>query len=127
MGKVHPDTLGYNTEIGKKVRELSPFHSVREIFSAIADMKDAPRSLTTFYKYYRKDLEEPRMLMTSKVGGKVIEQAIAGDFKSQEFFLKTRGGWTTKEVVEVRDLGSEEEENEGAVNALLAALGKLEE
>jgi hypothetical protein len=34
------------------------------------------------------------------------------------------GGWAKKEVLETREIGSEEEENESAVEALMAALGK---
>lgn len=120
---IHPDTLGYNREIGKKVRELSPNHNVKDIFAAIQSYGSAPGSLKTFYKYYGNDLREPRMNLTNKIGDKVAEQALDGDFKSQEFWLRARGGWTTKDVVETRELGTEEEENEGHVNALLTALG----
>lgn len=122
--KTHPDTLGYNREIGKKIREMSPFHSVKEIHSAIQCFSDAPGSFSTLYKYYRKDIEEPRQSFVTKIGGKVVEQALDGDFKSQELYLRTKGGWTTKDVVETRELGSEMEENEGAVKALMVALGK---
>ena len=48
-------------------------------------------------------------------------------FKSQELYLRTQGGWTPKETVETREIGSDEEEEESAINALLIALGKSED
>lgn len=131
MPKKHPDTLGYNKEIGKRVKELTRAGvPVKTIFSDIQHYTNAPGSLTSFYKYYRTDMEGARASITKEIADKVINTAINGDeesaftHKSRELFLTRVGGWNNKEIVETRELGTEEEENEGAVNALLAALGK---
>jgi hypothetical protein len=64
------------------------------------------------------------------VGNKVVDQALNGDpnagntWRAREFYLRTQGGWTPKETVETREVGSEDEEEENAINALMKALGK---
>jgi len=127
----HPDTLGYNSEIGKRVRELSAAGvTVKDIFSDIQSYASAPGSYTTFYKYYRQDLDSPRIAKNMIIGDKVANQAINGDddspntWKAREFWLRTQAGWTPKEAVETREVGTDAEEAESAVDALMKALGK---
>lgn len=127
----HPDTLPYNGEIGKRVRELSAGGVVvRDIFSDIQRFQSAPRSYTTFYKLYRDDLHAPKVEITRQIGNRLANQALEGDikepatYKSQELWLRTQGGWTPKETVETREVGTDEEEAESAVDALMKALGK---
>jgi len=90
-------------------------------------MKDAPQSYSTFYKLYREDMDEVKFQIDSKVGKTVIDQALDGDFKSQELYLRSRANWSPSSHVQEQEVGTEEEENEGAVNALMAALGKESE
>lgn len=131
MRTPHPDTLPYNPQIGKRVKEMAGAGvPVREIFSAIQSYQSAPGSLTTFYKLYRADMDMARANNIEIIGNKVINQAINGDdehpntWKSREFYLRSQGGWSPKSTEETREVGSEEEETESAVNALLKALGK---
>lgn len=127
----HPDTLGYNSEIGKRVRELSAAGvTVRDIFSDIQSYASAPGSYTTFYRYYRQDLHAPKVEISRQIGNKVANQALEGDpdapntWKAREFWLRSQAGWTPKESVETREVGTDEEEAESAVAALMKALGK---
>jgi hypothetical protein len=87
-------------------------------------MKDAPQSYTTFYKLYREDMDKVKFQLDAKVGKTVIEQALKGDFKSQELYLRSRAGWSPSSHVQEQEVGTDDEENEGAVSALMAALGK---
>jgi len=134
MSKHHPDTLGYNSEIGKRVRELSAGGiTVADIFADIQSYASAPGSYTTFYKYYRDDLHAPKTEISRQIGNRIANQALDGDptepvtFKSQELWMRTQAGWTPKTVEETREVGSDAEEEESAVDALLSLLGKTDE
>ncbi len=123
--------LPYNPHIAKKVKELVRNGvPVRTIFASIQQYQDAPQSYTTFYKHYRQDMEEARASIIGAIGDKVVNQALNGDddsgntWKAREFYLRTQGGWTPKESIETREVGTDEEEEESAINALMKALGK---
>lgn len=128
------DALGYCNKIGKIVRAKAKAGvPVKTIFASIQSHQKAPGSLTTFYRYYRVDMESVRADTTEEIANKVINTALNGDedsphtHKSRELYLDRIGGWSKKEVVETREISGEEEENESAVAALLSALGKSEE
>ena len=117
--------LPKNPNIARKVREgISGGVTVRNIFASVLHMKDAPQSYTTFYKLYREDMDDVKFTLDAKVGKTVIDQALEGDFKSQELYLRSRAGWSPSSHVQEQEVGTEDEENEGAVNALMVALGK---
>lgn len=123
--------LPYNDEIAKRVRELTRAGvPVKSIFAEIQKYQDAPGSYTTFYKNYGSDMEMARGSAVEAVGNKVVNQALNGDedagntWKAREFYLRTQGGWTPKEAVETREVGTDAEEEESAVDALMKALGK---
>ena len=117
--------LPKNPNIARKVREgIKGGVAVTQIFKSVLHMKNAPQSLTTFYKLYRQDMDEVKFEIDQKVGKTVIDQALDGDFKSQELYLRSRAGWSPSSHVQEQEVGTEEEENECAVNALIAALGK---
>jgi len=117
--------LPKNSNIARKVREgISGGVSVAQIFKSVLHMKDAPQSYTTFYKLYREDMDEVKFTIDAKVGKTVIDQALEGDFKSQELYLRSRAGWSPSSHVQEQEVGTEDEENEGAVSAFMAALGK---
>lgn len=128
----HPDTLGYQKKLAARVKELAPTRTVKDIFAVLqAEFPDkAPKSLSTFYKYYRADMDTAKGVVAQRIGDKIIKTALEGDedspftHKSREFYMDRVGGWAKKEVLETREIGSEEEENESAVEALMAALGK---
>lgn len=123
--------LPYNPEIAKKVKEqVRAGVPVRTIFASIQQYANAPGSYSTFYKLYRSDMEMARGSTIEAIGNKVVDQALNGDpeagntWKAREFYLRTQGGWTPKETIETREVGSEDEEEENAINALMKALGK---
>lgn len=126
--------LPYNPEIAKRVKEMTRAGvPVRSIFAEIQRFQSAPGSLTTFYRLYRLDMEMARGATVEAVGNKVINQALNGDedsgntWKAREFYLRTQGGWTPKETIETREIGSEDDEAESAIDALLKALGKSDD
>ena len=117
--------LPKNPNIARKVREgMEGDVPVSVIFSSVLHMKNAPQSLTTFYKLYREDMDEVRFRDIQEIGSKLKQAAKEGDFKSQEFYLRSHGGWSPSSHIQNQEVGTQEEENEGAVNALMAALGK---
>ena len=129
-----PNKLHYNSEIGKKVRECSAAGlTLKDTMAEIQSYAWAPRTTNSFYKYYSEDWYGPKNDITRKIGNKVANQAIDGDptepvtFKSQELWLRTQGGWTPKTVEETREVGTDPEEEESAVEALMKALGKSDE
>ena len=117
--------LPKNPNIARKVRDgISGGVAVTQIFKSVLHMKNAPQPYTTFYKLYREDMDEVKFEIDQKVGKTVIDQALEGDFKSQELYLRSRANWSPSSHVQEQEVGNEEEENEGAVNALMVALGK---
>lgn len=86
------------------------------------DYQNLPRSSGTFYKHYRIFHEAALAEVVGKVGSKVIDQALEGDFNSQQLFLRSKGGWNPKEVVETREVGDEEEDNRSALDSLMGML-----
>ena len=117
--------LPKNPNIALKVREgISGGVSVQQIFKSVLHMKNAPQSYPTFYKLYREDMDDVKFSIDAEVGKTVIQQAKEGDFKSQELYLRSRAGWAPSSHVQEQEVGTEDEETEGAVNALMAALGK---
>lgn len=127
----HPDKIPYNQVIGNKVKAMAGAGvPVKDILAAIQKYQQAPGSLTTFYKLYRTDMDEARGKNSELIGSKVVNQAINGDdespntWKAREFYLRSHGGWSPKTTEQVQEIGSDEEETESAVAALMKALGK---
>jgi len=96
---------------------------VSEIFASIQNHQKAPGSLTTFYKYYRTDIEAARGEVTEELGSKIIQQARQGDYKSQELWLTTKGGWSKQNTNTNVEVPAGEEEQSGALETLLSKLG----
>lgn len=95
---------------------------VTEIFASIQSYQNAPGSLTTFYKYYRDDVESARGDITEKIGSKVVNQALAGDFKSQDLWLTTKGGWSKQNTNTNVDVVVEDEAG-SALDLIMSRLG----
>lgn len=114
--------LGRSENIAKKVRKMAAAGvAVREIFSSIQTYQSAPRSMTTFYKYYSDDMDAARADVTFEIGNKVIEQAKEGDFKSQELYLTTKGGWSKNQINTNVDVATDEKT--GVLDILMSKLG----
>ena len=122
------DKLPYSKNIAKVVREgVKKGVSKRTIFAQIQKYQNAPKSTTTFYKLYAQDIADVEADIVGQVGNKVVQQALEGDFKSQELFLRSKGGWSpTSTNVEVEADSVEEQEN-SAIEDLIKHLGIKEE
>ena len=96
---------------------------VKEILSSIQNYQNAPGSLQTFYKYYGSVMEEARGEVTEALGSKVIQQAKNGDFKSQELWLTTKGGWSKQQTNTNVDLGESDDDKSSALETLLSKMG----
>lgn len=116
------DKLPHCGKIAARVKELEASGLGRgKIFDAIQRFQNAPKSLSTFYKLYRTDMDEVHAENVRIIGGEVVKQAKGGDFKSQEFYLRSKGGWSpqsTENVVE------EEKSDTSALDKLMSLLGK---
>ena len=96
---------------------------VKEILSSIQNYQNAPGSLQTFYKYYGSVMEEARGEVTEALGNKIISQAKNGDFKSQELWLTTKGGWSKQQTNTNIDLGESDDDRSSALESLLSKMG----
>lgn len=97
---------------------------VREIFASVQTHQNAPQSMTTFYKYYRDDMDEARGSITEKIANKVIKKAIEGDdFKAQELWLTTKGGWSKQQTNTNLELEISDDEGNSALDTILSRLG----
>jgi hypothetical protein len=76
-----------------------------DTFRSIQRLKDAPRSMTTFYKHYGSLWDEEHTDIMSRIGARVYDQALNGDvkdastFKSQELALRAKAGWSPQNTV----------------------------
>lgn len=118
-------SLPYSAVIAKKVREgIRSGVAVKDILSSIQKYQNAPSSTATFYKLYGEDIAEEKASIVGAVGSVVIQQALDGDFKAAELFLRSKGGWSpTQTQVEVE--GTEDADtDESAIDSLMSLLGK---
>jgi len=121
------EKLGYNGKIGAKVYNMTKAGvSVKDMFETVQSAfgASAPAALATFYKYYRNDMARARAEINEAIGSKVVLQAMEGDFKSQELYLRSKAGWSPNETVNSKDHEDEAEEAESALEALERLLGK---
>jgi len=120
--------LGKNKAIANLVRKrVLEGLSVKDIVGEVqAKFSDAPRSLNTFYKYYKSDLESARAEINGMVGSMVLKRAMEegdyGHFASQELFLRSRAGWSpTATNIEVEQDSADEDLS--AIDQLSELLG----
>jgi hypothetical protein len=117
------DPLPYSKNVEKHVLEcIQGGVGIREMLASMQHLQGAPKSLSTLYKIYGTIIHSERARINAAVGRKVIDQALEGDFKSQELFLRSKGGWSPKETVETTE-GIDEDTDESAVDALMSLLG----
>jgi len=119
------DKLKYSENIAKAVRQgIRNGVAVKDIMASIQKYQQAPSSSATFYKLYGEDIAKERADIVGQIGSVVIQQALDGDFKSQEFYLRSKGGWSpTQTNIEVEGSGDADEDT-GAIDSLMTLLGK---
>lgn len=119
------ESIPYSEVIAKSVRKgIRSGVSVKDIMASIQKYQNAPSSSATFYKLYGGDIAEERAEIVGQIGSVVIQQAMDGDFKSQELFLRSKGGWSpTQTNIEVEADGSPDEDL-SAIDSLMTLLGK---
>lgn len=98
--------------------------SIRQMIASMQHLQDAPKSLSTMYQTYGNFIEAERAKINGQVGKKVIDQALAGDFKSQELFLRSKGGWSPTHTVNEVEQDVDPDMDGSAIDALMALLGK---
>ena len=119
--------LGYNREIAAYVRNhVRAGVTMKDIMSGISKWQDAPRTLKTLYKYYGDDIADSRNTVIESIGSKVVEQALDGDFKSQDLYLRSKGGWSPNQTVATKD-EEDLDTDESVIRELMVLLGKEED
>jgi len=114
-----PHNLAIATEIRRMIRAGV---AITVIFDKIKDMKDAPRSYTTFYKIYRSDIADARANLHEAVGSLIMSKAVVDqDWRALEFVARTKMGWSEKVVVQEAD-DTNPDESTSAIDDLIAAL-----
>ena len=117
------DPLPYSKNVEKHILEcIQGGVGIREMIASMQHLQNAPKSLSTLYKIYGDVIHSERARINAAVGRKVIDQALEGDFKSQELFLRSKGGWSPKETLETTE-GTDEDTDESAVDSLMTLLG----
>ena len=117
--------LPYSEVIAKKVREgIRSGVSVKDILASIQKYQNAPSSTATFYKLYGQDIADTKSSIVGQIGSVVIQQALEGDFKSQELFLRSKGGWSPTSTVNEQELSEDPDTDESAIDSLITLLGK---
>ena len=97
--------------------------AIRQMLASMQHLQEAPKSLSTMYKTYGSFIEAERAKINGMVGKKVIDQALEGDFKSQELFLRSKGGWSPTHTVNEVEQETDPDLDESAADALMALLG----
>ena len=116
--------LPYSKLVEKHILEcIQGGIGIRQMIASMQHLQDAPKSLSTMYKIYGSFIEMERAKINGAVGKKVIDQALEGDFKSQELFLRSKGGWSpTQTNIEVEQ-ETDPDLDESAVDTLMSLLG----
>lgn len=96
--------------------------SINDILASIQHYQNAPRNTTTLYKHYGNVIAKTRADLNGRVGKKVIEQALQGDFKSQELFLRSKAGWSPQSTE--LNVQADEDSDTSALDTLMKLLGK---
>lgn len=119
-----PEALSYSKLVEKHILEcIQGGVGIRQMIASMQHLQDAPKSLSTMYKIYGNYIEAERAKINGSVGRKVIDQALAGDFKSQELFLRSKGGWSPTHTVNEVDQEVDPDMDESAIDTLLGLLG----
>jgi hypothetical protein len=116
----------FNKPIAKHLKKcIEGGVSVKDMLvSGIGKYNMFPQNMTILYKVYGAYIAEVRSEIVGAIGETVIAQAKAGDFKSQEFYLRSKGGWSPSNTVHEVEHENDPDEDTGAIDLLLAKLGR---
>lgn len=118
-------SIPYSEIIAKKVREgVRNGVSIKDIMGSIQKYQNAPSSTATFYKLYGTLIAETKADIVAAIGNVVVQQALEGDFKSQEFYLRSKGGWSPNSTINEMELETDPDTDDSAIDSLLGLLGK---
>jgi len=124
------EKLPYSKLVEKAVIEMIQGGvPIRQIIKSIYHLNDAPRSLSTLYKHYGPAMEAERTRINAAVGKRVLDQALYGDvqdgitWKSQELFLRAKGGWSPQNTVNEVEQEVDPEEDAAGIEEAMAKLG----
>lgn len=101
--------------------------TIKDMLAGMQKYQNAPKHASTLYKLYGNVIAEEKADLNQKVGSKVIDQALAGDFKSQELFLRSKAGWSPTHTVNEVDQNNDPDTDLSAMDSLLELLGKKDE
>lgn len=119
------EQLPYSKNVEKHILEcIQGGVGIRDMIASMQHLQGAPKSLSTLYKIYGNFIHAERAKINGMVGKKVIDQALDGDFKSQELFLRSKGGWSPTNTVVEAEQDVDPDMDESAIDTLMALLGK---
>jgi len=124
------DRLPYSKNVEKHILEcIEGGIPIRQMIASMGHLQGAPKSLSTMYKIYGSFMEMERTKINGAVGKRVIDQALYGDvqdgitWKSQELFLRSKGGWSPQNTVTEVEQEIDPEVDEAATDILMNLLG----
>jgi len=124
------DPLPYSKNVEKHILEcIEGGIPIRQMIASMGHLQGAPKSLSTVYKIYGSFMEMERTKINGAVGKRVIDQALYGDvqdgitWKSQELFLRSKGGWSPQNTVTEVEQEIDPEVDEAATDILMNLLG----
>ena len=119
------DKLKYSENIAKAVRTgIRNGVAVKDIMAYIQKYQLAPSSTATFYTLYGDDIAQERADIVGQIGSVVIQQALEGDFKAAEFYLRSKGGWSPTQTNIAVEGPADADEDTGEIDSLMTLLGK---
>jgi len=119
-----PEKLPYSGNVENHILEcIQGGIAIRQMLASMQHLQDAPRSMSTLYKIYGSFIETERAKINGSVGRKVIDQALDGDFKSQELFLRSKGGWSPTHTVNEVEQETDPDLDVSAADTLMSLLG----
>jgi hypothetical protein len=117
--------LPYSELVAKKIKDgIRNGVSVKDIMGSIQKYQYAPSSTATLYKIYGELIAETRADVVGQVGSVIVQQALDGDFKAAEFYLRSKGGWSPTQTINEVEQSEDPDTDEGAIDTLMMLLGK---
>ena len=118
------NALPYDIKLSQEIqRGILAGVPISVIFDKIKDMANAPRSYTTFYKLYAKDIALARAMIHESIGSAIMDKALVDkDLNAMMFVAKTKLGWNDKIILEEKDPNAIDHDTT-AIDDLMAKLG----